>query len=89
MKSIFEITALELRNIFIEKNINHEYCIGDYGFIWVGFRVKTQYNWIQFSSENTTGILAAETYSQNTGKTSRGYSTRSKVYSRFEKLINK
>jgi hypothetical protein len=89
MKSIFEITATEIKNILTEKNINHEYIVGDRGFIWVGFRVKTQYNWIQFFDENTTGICAAETYSQNTGKTSRGFSTRSKVYSRFEKLINK
>jgi hypothetical protein len=89
MKSINEITALELRNIFIEKNINHEYCIGDHGYIWVGFRVKTQYNWIRFDGENKTGVWHAETYSQNTGKTSRGCRTRHKVYSRFEKLINK
>ncbi|CAB5218309.1 hypothetical protein UFOVP217_1, partial [uncultured Caudovirales phage] len=46
------------------------------------------YNWISFYDENSTDICDIETYSENTGKTSKGYATRSLVINRFEKLIN-
>lgn len=88
MKSIFKITATELRNILTEKNIQHEFVVGEYDTIWIGIRLKTQYNWLHFYDENTANCCDAQTYSQNTGKTSKGYETRQKVYSRFEKIIN-
>lgn len=88
MKSIFDITATEIKNILTEKNIAHEFVVGDYDHIWIGVRAKTKFYWLQFFDEKSTGIFSAETYSQNTGKTSRGFETRQKVYARFEKLIN-
>lgn len=88
MKSIFNITAIEIKNILTEKNIAHEYVVTEHDTIWIGVRAKTKFYWLQFFDETTTGILSVETYSQNTGKTSRGFETRQKVYARFEKMIN-
>lgn len=88
MKSIFDITATEIKNILIEKNIAHEFVVVDHGHVWVGVRAKTKFYWLQFIDETTTGFMSVETYSQNTGKTSRGFEERQKVYSRFEKIIN-
>jgi hypothetical protein len=87
MTNLFEITAKEIKEILTEKGITFEYTVGDYNRIWIGFRNKSVYNWIGFFDENSS-VIFAETYSQNTGKSAKGFSTRCKVYDRFEKLIN-
>ena len=87
MKSIHELTAIEIKNILTEKNITFEYVIGEYDKIWIGVRSKTVYSWLCFLDENMT-YNSMETYSQNTGKSSKGWETSCKVRNKFEKLIN-
>jgi hypothetical protein len=89
MNTIFNMTSIEIKNILTEKGIQHEYVIGDYGFIWIGVITNTQLNWISFINENSIGFLNAETYSNTTNKTAKGFETRLKVINRFEKMINK
>jgi len=87
MKSLFEITAKEIKEILTEKSISFEYTIGDYNRIWIGLNNKSVCNWIGFTDENSS-VIFAETYSKNTGKSSKGFTARNKVYSYFHKLIN-
>lgn len=87
MKSLYDFTATEIKKILTEKNIAHEYVIGEFDFIWIGVRVKTKYYWIQFFDE-TSMVNKMVTYSQITGKESNAYNERCKVQTRFEKIIN-
>jgi hypothetical protein len=87
MTNLFEITAKEIKEILTEKGISFEYTIGDYNRVWIGLHNKSVCNWIGFTDENSL-VIFAETYSKNTGKSSKGFSARNKVYSYFDKFIN-
>tara|TARA_R110000868_G_scaffold199212_8_gene445829 strand:+ start:959 stop:1231 length:273 start_codon:yes stop_codon:yes gene_type:complete len=86
--SIYEFTAKEIMDILTEKNIEFEYRVDKCDQVYIGVRAKTCYHWLKFWDINSSKF-GAETYSQNTGKTSKGFENSLKVYRKFNKMLNK
>jgi hypothetical protein len=87
MINLSELTAKEIKEILTQKQVEFKYVIGDYDFIWIGIQTKSIHNWIGFSNDSSN-IIFFETYSITTARTSRGASSKSKVFNLFSKLIN-